>query len=96
MPRPHFMSFYSIQLFQMAKKTNLVKLARRLDTRANQVAYLREKGVLPTTASCQRCGELVSKTEICQQKADFRCSACKAKTSLRKGTILFNSKLSLR
>ena len=78
------------------KRTNLVRLAASLETRRAQVEYLREKGALPTTTECQKCGEPVTKTEYCPNKIDFRCGRCKAKTSVRKNTILYNSKLSLR
>ena len=80
----------------MVKRTNLVKLAAQLGTRATQVEYLRAKGVLPTQVTCQKCGDLVTKTEYCTNKTDFRCSSCKAKTSVRKNTVLYNSKISLR
>ena len=52
----------------MAKGTNLIKLAAKLETRADQVAYLRDKGVLPTSVTCQKCGVEVSRTEYCTNK----------------------------
>ena len=56
----------------MVKRTNLVKLAAQLGTRATQVEYLRGKGVLPTQVTCQKCGEFVSKTEYCTNKGTFK------------------------
>ena len=55
----------------MPKQTNLIKLAAKLETRANQVAYLRDKGVLPTSVNCQKCGIEVSRTEYCTNKVSF-------------------------
>ena len=46
----------------MVKRLGLVKLSRMIESREDTVEFLRDKGVLPRTVACKKCGKTVEKT----------------------------------
>jgi transposase-like protein len=60
--------------------------------------YLQDQALLKKSINCERCG-LKMVSQYCGRALDgvcFRCTGCKSKRSIRSGSFLENSKLSLR
>ena len=77
-------------------RINLGKLCSKLSTLTPQVEFLQSVNILPTTIQCSQCDVSLVKWKAEGQKVYFRSAACKAKTNIRQGTLLYMSKISFR
>ena len=77
-------------------RINISKLSAKIPDLKSQVKFLQENLILPTTQTCDPCNQIITKLSNEGSKVFFRCGKCKSKISIRKGTVLYNSKLSLR
>ena len=77
-------------------RINIGKLLGKISDLKSQIKFLKDTNILPNTQTCQPCNKVLTKLSIEGNFAFFRCSQCKRRVSIRKGTVLSNSKLSLR
>ena len=89
-------SFYKMTRFRKSKNINFGKLNNKIPDLESQVNFLQETKVLPNSQTCQKCTS--ENDEIIYEKnyAYVRCKTCWSKTSIRKGTLLSKSSMSLR
>ena len=77
-------------------RINIGKLLGKIPDLKSQIKFLQDTNILPTSQTCTNCNKLLNKSSAEGSSVFFRCGRCKKKISIRKGTILWNSKLSLR
>ena len=72
------------------------KLLGKISDLKSQIKFLQDTNILPSTQTCIPCNTVLNK--MCNEGSFvyFRCGKCKKRVSIRKGTVLWNSKLSLR
>ena len=72
------------------------KLLGKISDLKSQIKFLQDTNILPSTQTCIPCNKVLNK--MCNEGSFvyFRCGKCKKRVSIRKGTVLWNSKLSLR
>ena len=90
------MSPTNISTFRKNPKITLGKLILLIPTLALQVYFLQETHILPRSGKCEKCNNIQTQLEFNRNYIFFRCHQCKTKQSVRKGTILSKSHLSLR
>ena len=83
-------------IFRKNPKINLGKLILLIPTLAAQVYFLQETHILPKTGQCEKCNNIQTEVEFDRNYVFYRCHQCKTKQSVRKGTILSKSHISLR
>ena len=77
-------------------RINLGKLLELIPNIENQVNFLQELDILPKHKICEKCTRVQDRLEFSKNYVFFRCHVCKTKQSVRGGTILSKSHLSLR
>ena len=75
---------------------NIGKLLGKIPDLKSQIKFLQDTKILPCTQTCTTCNKVLQKPTTEGSFVFFRCGRCKKKVSIRKGTILWNSKLSLQ
>ena len=79
-----------------SKRINMGKLIVKIPDLKSQVKFLQNTDILPETMTCDPCNRTLTKISFEGNFVFFRCGNCKKRISIRKGTVLYNSKLSLR
>ena len=77
-------------------RINLGKLLELIPSIEDQVNFLQELDILPKHKICEKCTRVQDRLEFSKNYVFFRCHECKTKQSVRGGTILSKSHLSLR
>ena len=77
-------------------RINLGKLLVKIPDLKSQVKFLQETKVLPITQTCDPCNKVLTKLATKSNFVYFQCGLCRKRISIRRGTVLWNSKLSLR
>ena len=71
-------------------------LAMMLTTIGQQVTFLQDKNILPKTGLCRKCyATILGEYKVKKNERYWRCTKCNITTSLRFGTILYQTKLKL-
>jgi transposase-like protein len=75
---------------------SLGRLALLLVTATQQVEFLQKQDILPTVGTCHQCQGLIhSDYKVKGTKRYWICKDCKLTTSIRYGTVLYNSNMQL-
>ena len=92
------MNTVTMSLSKMYKspRINISKVSAKIPDLKSQIKFLQENQILPKIQTCVPCNQIITKLSNEGSKVFFRCGKCKSKISIRKGTVLYNSKLSLR
>ena len=70
--------------------------AMMLTTIGQQVTFLQDKNILPKTGLCRKCyATILGEYKVKKNERYWRCTKCNITTSLRFGTILYQTKLKL-
>ena len=77
-------------------RINMGKLLGKIPDLKSQIKFLQDTKILPDKQTCSKCNKVLRKATVEGNFVFFRCGMCKKRISIRKGTILWNSKLSLR
>ena len=74
----------------MPLSVNAISLAYKLKSSEDQVHFLQQNGILPTSHTCSTCGVTCDKV-TCRKGTNyfyFRCPGCKVETSIRYVIVL--------
>ena len=82
--------------FYRSPRINLGRLTPLIQDLKGQVNFLQNTEILPTKQTCQKCNKVLNKQSNRGYFVYFRCTTCKKRISARKGTVLSDSKISLR
>ena len=80
----------------MRALVSLGRLTLLLATTAQQVEFLQEQDILPIAGTCHKCHNVIYNNY--KEKGTKRywiCPTCKLSTSIRYGTVLYNSNMQL-
>ena len=79
-----------------SSRINIGKLISKIPDLKSQVKFLQDTDIFPQTQTCDQCNKVLTKLCIEGNFVFFWCGNCKKRISIRKGTVLYNSKLSIR
>ena len=92
-----FFRFYIIMTtFYKSPRINLGRLMPMVSDIKNRWNFCRRQTCCTKTQSCEKCDTMLKKQSNRGYFVYFRCGKCKTRTSVRKGTILSNAKISFR
>ena len=77
-------------------RINLGKLVQMILDIESQVNFLQESKILPKSNNCEKCSEPRNSLEYKKNYVYFKCEKCQGKQSVRHGTILSKSRMSMR
>ena len=75
---------------------SISRFVAMLTTIGQQILFLQENNILPKTGFCQKCQETIKgEMKVKGNHRYWRCKECKVKTSMKYGTIFYQSNIKL-
>ena len=78
------------------KNKSTLRSCNKIPDLESQVSFLQETNILTKSQTCNKCNTVNGDIIYEKRYAYVRCNTCWSKTSIRKGTLLSRSKMSLR
>ena len=80
----------------MEPPISISRLMAMLTTIGQQILFLQENNILPKTGFCQKCQETIKgEMKVKGNHRYWKCKECKVKTSMKYGTIFYQSNIKL-